>query len=457
MRIATSTIYTQQAMSIDNLETQWQTQGKNLSTGKSLNAPSDDPTQIAADLDVRTTIKVENQQSTNIQAATAQLTSTDSALASLTSILQSARQLATSAATSLISATARQNISAEVDQYLQQAVAIANTQYGGTYIFGGSVQSATAPVTTSGSPISSVSFTGNEQTQAPMLFNGQSVALSPTLQQTFNYSATNGSPSVFQTLINLRDTLDGGIVTDQSAQSINQAGQVIYGALSPTPTTLAPVTAPAVSPFSIAPVADSSGNFSISINNADAAGVDHVEAYTFPATLPAASVDDATAAVPATSASIVGAINARSSVTGLTATFDAQSQRLTLTNAGGGAFSVTDEPSAGATNTSNFTKVFALAGSATLPQTISTQLGDIDNALNVTLNGRAIVGSRINALALINTQVTTDVMNSTNVQSGIEDTDVPKATTEFSATQAALTASYTTTTRMEAKDLFDYL
>src|SRR5664279_1392867 len=109
MRIATSTIYTQQAMSIDNLETQWQTQGKNLSTGKSLNAPSDDPTQIAADLDVRTTIKVENQQSTNIQAATAQLTSTDSALASLTSILQSARQLATSAATSLISATGRHN------------------------------------------------------------------------------------------------------------------------------------------------------------------------------------------------------------------------------------------------------------------------------------------------------------------------------------------------------------
>jgi len=452
-------------MSIDNLETQVQNQGQNLSTGKSLNAPSDDPTQIAADLSVRTTIQVENQQSTNIQAATAQLTSTDSAMASLTSILQSARQLATSAATTLISATARQNIGAEVDQYLQQAVAIANTQYGGTYIFGGSVQSSTAPVTTSGSPISSVGFTGNEQTQAPMLFNGQSIALSPTLQQAFNYNATNGSPSVFQTLINLRDTLDGGIVTDQSAQSINQAGQVIYGAVSPTPTTLAPATVPAASPFAIAPVADSSGNFSISINNADASGVDHVEAYTFPATLPAtatvpaASVDDATVAAPnnATSASIVGAINARSSVTGLTATFDAQSQRLILTNAGGGAFSVTDEPSAGATNTSNFTKVFALAGSANLPQTISTQLGDIDNALNVTLNGRAIVGSRINALALINTQVTTDVMNNTTVQTGIEDIDVPKATTEFSATQAALTASYSTTTRMEAKDLFDYL
>jgi flagellin-like hook-associated protein FlgL len=159
----------------------------------------------------------------------------------------------------------------------------------------------------------------------------------------------------------------------------------------------------------------------------------------------------------ATSASIVGAINANTLATGLSASFDAQTQRLTLTNAGGGAFSVTDVPSTGATDTSNFTKAFALTGQASLPQSISTQLGDFDNTLNVTLNARAVVGSRMNALAVINTQVSTDVMDNTAVQSGIEDTNVPQATTEFSATQAALTASYSTTTRMEAKDLFDYL
>jgi flagellin-like hook-associated protein FlgL len=455
MRIATSTIYTQQALTIDNLETQVQNQGQNLSTGKSLNAPSDDPTQIAADLNVRATIAVENQQATNIQAATAQLTSTDNAMASLTSILQSARQLATSAANSLITPANRQNIGAEVDQYLQQAVAIANTQYGGTYLFGGSVQSSTAPVTTAGSPISSVSFTGNEQPQSPMVFNGESFALSPSLQQAFNYNATDGSPSVFQTLINLRDTLDNGTVTDQSAQSINQAGQVIYGAASPVHTALGSVSS-AGSPFLVAPTPDSSGNYSISIDSADAAGAAHVFAYTFSAT---SAVDDATTLSPnnATSASIVGAINANTLATGLSASFDAQTQRLTLTNAGGGAFSVTDVPSTGATDTSNFTKAFALTGQASLPQSISTQLGDFDNTLNVTLNARAVVGSRMNALAVINTQVSTDVMDNTAVQSGIEDTNVPQATTEFSATQAALTASYSTTTRMEAKDLFDYL
>jgi flagellin-like hook-associated protein FlgL len=130
---------------------------------------------------------------------------------------------------------------------------------------------------------------------------------------------------------------------------------------------------------------------------------------------------------------------------------------LTLTNAGGGTFSISDEPSAGATNTSNFTTVFALTGTASLPQTVSTQLGDIDHVLDVTLNARAQVGSHMNALAAIGTQVSSDVLNQTTVQSNIEDTNVPSATTAFSATQAALTASYSTTTRLEAKDLFDYL
>jgi flagellar hook-associated protein 3 FlgL len=448
MRIATSTIYNQQSAAIDNLEAQYQNEGTMLSTGKQLNAPSDDPTEIGTDMSVRTTIAVENQQSTNIQAATAQLTSTDGAMANLTSILQSAQQLATRGASDLLTASQRGDMGDQVDQYLQQAVAIANTQYNGTYIFGGSDQSS-APVATTGSPIAVVKFSGNDQTATPMDFNGQNIALSPTLQQAFNYGATDGSPSVFQTLINLRDTLTSGTVTDESAQSINQAGDVIYGAASPVAlqTTLGSVP----SPFAALPTPDSTGNYAISINNTDANGVVHVNAYTFSG---ATVFDDATAT------SITGQINAANTganPTGLTATFDAQSQRLILTNAGGGAFNVTDEPSAGATDTSNFTSVFALAGSATLSQTVSTQLGDIANALNVTLSARSLIGSRMDALAQINTQVTADVVNNTSVQSNIEDTNIPQATTQFTLTQTALTAAYSTTTRLESKDLFDYL
>ncbi len=244
MRIATSTIYTQQVSAIDNLVAQYQATGQDLSTGKSLNAPSDAPTQIASDLDVRTTIQVETQQTTNIQAATSQLTSVDSALANLTSVMQSARELATRGASDLISPAERQDIGTQVDQYLQQTIAIANTQYGGSYLFAGSVQTSSAPITTSGSPVSAVNFSGNEQSATPMLFNGQSFALAPTMEQAFNLNATDGSPSVFQTLITLRDTLTSGLVTDQSAASLNHPGQVIYGAGSPVPTTLGTTPSP---------------------------------------------------------------------------------------------------------------------------------------------------------------------------------------------------------------------
>jgi flagellar hook-associated protein 3 len=443
VRIATSTIYTTQSNAMDNLEAQYQIDGEDLSTGKVLNVPSDDPTQISEDLQIRTTIALENTQTTNITNATDQLTTTDSALANVTSILQSTQQLATSAVDSLLSPEELKSKGATVDQYLQNVIAIANTQYDGQYIFEGSAQSATAPVTTIGSPVSAINFHGNEQSSS-LLFNGQTFAISPTMQQAFNQNATDGSPSVFQTLINLRDTLDSGLVTDQSSTAVNRKGDIIYGAASPTPTTLNA----SPSPFAVAPVPDSSGKYTISINNTDASGVQHVESYTFYGT---SAVDSSSAL------SITGAINANSATTGLTATFNAQTQRLSLTNAGGGSFNISDEASAGATTSSNLTGVFGLSGTASLPQSISTQLGDIENALSVNLNARAEVGSRINALAQVNTQVTTDINDNTTVQSGIEDTNIPTATTAFSATQAALTATYSTTTRLEAKDLFDYL
>ena len=449
MRIATSTIYAQQSASINNLEAKYQQQGQNLSNGVSLNGPSDDPARIGLDLNIRTTISVENQQVNNIQAATAQLTSTDSALANLTDVLQSARSLAVGGASDVKSPTDLKAIGNQVDQLLTQSVELANTQYGGVYLFAGSVNASSPPITTSGSPVTGIHFSGNEQSQGAQVFNGQSFNVSPTLQQAFNYNATDGSPSAFDVLINLRNTLDGGLVVDKSAGAINHAGAAILGAASPAAQRTTLGTTP--SPFALAPAPDSAGQYSISINSKDANGIAHVEAYTFAA---GTVIDDNTAT------SITGAINAKNTgpnATGLSATFDEKTQRLVLTNAGGGAFTVTDEPPSGSTVTSNFTKLFALSGEATLPTTVSTQLGDIDNALDVTLNARSLVGSRVNALAQLNTQTTTDVADNTAVKSGIEDTDIAKTTSAFTATQVSLTASFSTTQRLEAKDLFDYL
>src|SRR6202165_381649 len=93
MRIATSMIYAQQTAAIDDQQALYAQIGQQLSSGKQLTAPGDDPARIAQDLTLHTTIDQQNQQSTNTQSAVSELTSTDSALSSLTQVLQSARQL----------------------------------------------------------------------------------------------------------------------------------------------------------------------------------------------------------------------------------------------------------------------------------------------------------------------------------------------------------------------------
>jgi flagellar hook-associated protein 3 FlgL len=459
MRIATSTIYQQQVSSIDNLQATYANIGNQLSTGKSLNGPSDDPTQIGQDLGVRTTLAGEAQQGNNVQGAVSQLTTTDSALASVTSVLQSARTLAVQGATDELTLQQRQSIGNQVDELLQQTVATANTNFGGTYIFAGSAPQSTPPITPQGNPINSVSFSGNNETQGQLLYNGQSFALSTTMQQSFNLQAADGSPSVFQVLSNLRNTINNGLVVDQSAASINQQGTVIYGNGTPSgpPGPVGPgLTTLGASKFATPLQSDNAvpaGEYSITINNADASGVQHVNTYTFKST----DTIDGGAPPLGSANSVVGEINANFGSTGLTASFDQKTQKLVLTNAGGGAFFVSDVPSPGATTTSNFTTTFGLQGQADLPQTISTQLGDIDNALNVVLNARSVVGARINALSTIGDQLNQNIVDNTQEQSNIEDVDVAKATANFTQTQTALQAAFATTTRLEGKTLFDYL
>ena len=448
MRIATSTIYAQQTAAIDDQQALYAQIGATLSSGKQLNDPSDDPTRIAQDLSVRTAIDATGQQAKNVQSAVSELTTTDSALSSLTAVLQSARQLAIQGASDTLTKQQRAALGSQIDQLLQQSVAIGNTSYAGRYVFGGTKSSATPPVQQQGNPIAGVTFLGNQQEQGQLVYNGQEFALSTTFQAAFNYTSTDGSPDVFQTLIALRNTLVNGAVVDTSAAPINKAGAVVYGPqglpASPAPTTLGTPNA-----FNVAPVADSTGNFSLSVHGA----VNGVAGLATITLAPGDAIDDGVA--PPAGTSLVARINAVTATTGVTASFDAKAQKVVLT--GTGSFYVTDTPSPGAANSANLTKVLNLAPQADFVSNVSTQLGDIDHALNGVLGARSVIGARIQALGSISDQLQTAVTDNKKVASGIEDADVAAAVSKFSQTQTALQAAYSTTNRLESKTLFDYL
>lgn len=446
MRIATSTIYTNQSSSIDNLETLYQQQGQELSTGKSLNAPSDNPMVIAQDLAVRNDNAVTTQIGANLTGLGNELTTVDGSMSSLTSIMQSARAIAVQGASDTLTASQQQQMSKQVDQLLQEAVGLANTQYGGKYVFSGTnVATTQPPVQTVGSPITAVTSQGNVVQQTQTLPNGQQVTTGVTLQQAFNFHAPDGSPDVFQTLITLRDTLAKGTVVDKSQQQVNVPGQAISGAttLSSLVSGASPqLLATALQPDAAA-VPPNPGNVTINISDAtNAAGV---------------NVTFDTTAGGDTIASMLTKINTAAAPLGITATFDPKTQRLIL-NGGTNDFQINDVSSTGAgTTTANFTKAFGLTNQADIVNNLSTQLGDIDKALSVALNARTVVGSTIQTAQALSSSASTQETNDTQVQSSLEDADIAKVVSQFSQTQTALQAAYSTTSRLEQKSLLDYL
>jgi flagellar hook-associated protein 3 FlgL len=462
MRIATSTIYDNQISSIDGLSAQYQTLGADLSTGKSLNVPSDDPSQVAQDLTLTATIAKENGDASNASAAQNELTFTDSTLSSLTSVLQTARSLAVEGATDIIpNGTQRPLIGQQVAGLLTQALALSNTQYGSTYLFAGTGSGTTPPVTAIGSPPNGIVFTGNNNSRTELI-NGQQVEVGTTLQQAFNQGSTNGTPSVFQLLATLRDTLDKEPASVQSQQAINVTGQVIQGvATDNTPTTLGQLAAPGgptdvtLTGDNSTPTAPATFNVSISISGTNAVGASTSQTFTF----------NNTTTVP----QVVAQINAASANTGVTASWNDASQRLQLTSTAPNSppFAVYDVPTpAGsgappatttATNAGNFLEVFKIPNTVSVTQNLSTQIGDIDAVINQVLTARANIGQQIQNLASTTTQVQALANDNTNTKSGYEDTNIAQATSQFTLTQTALQAAYATTTRLEGKTLIDYL
>lgn len=356
MRIATSMIYAQQTSAIDDQQSLYAQVGQQLSTGKQLNDPSDDPARIGQDLQLHAALDANAQQATNVQSAVSELTTTDGALSSLTSVLQSARQLAVQGASQGLTADQRSALAGQLDELVRQSIAIGNTQYGGKYVFAGTASAASAPVQQQGNPITGVSFGGNEQVQGQLIYNNQQFALSTTFQAAFNYQSPDGSPDVFQTLISLRDTLANQLAVDRSAQPVNAGGQLVYG----PPTGGAPpaTTLGAAGVFATPAVPDSSGQYSLQIHGS-VNGVPSVQTITV---TPGTALDDGTPA------SLIGRINAVSGSTGVTAQFDAKAQRVVLS--GSGSFYVGDVPSPGATNAGNLTSVLGLAPQADFVQNL---------------------------------------------------------------------------------------
>lgn len=151
MRVSTSQIFDIGILGVQSNQSSLYKLQNQLSTGKRVLTPADDPVAAAQTLVVTQAKSVNSLYSENQGVARQQLSLTETVLNSVTSELQNVLECAVQGGNGSLTASDRAKIATELQSRLDNLVSLANSQDGtGEYLFSG-YQSQVAPFATSGS------------------------------------------------------------------------------------------------------------------------------------------------------------------------------------------------------------------------------------------------------------------------------------------------------------------
>jgi flagellar hook-associated protein 3 FlgL len=193
-----------------------------VSTGKSVTVPSDNPSASAQM--VQNTIETANvdQYTQNISNVLSTLQTAGSTLSAVVTSLTQAVSLGTEGANGTNSPANLATLSQQVQSILKNVVADANTSVGGVYLFAGTASTST-PYTVDASSPSGYTYNGNN--------NVNSVAVGDTLNIEINVPGSqifsNASNNVLNSLASLASALQSG-----NSSQISTATSAITSAIS---------------------------------------------------------------------------------------------------------------------------------------------------------------------------------------------------------------------------------
>jgi flagellar hook-associated protein 3 FlgL len=144
---------------IDNTQQQLLQVQQQISTGNRIIDPSDDPGNASIVMGLQQTSVQQTQYLANVQQSQSQLNQVDSSLNSLNSLVTQATTIASQSVGSDMTAAQRQANAQVVAALRNQTLSVANTQFEGSYIFGGSRSTAQPYVSVAGG----VQFIGSLQ------------------------------------------------------------------------------------------------------------------------------------------------------------------------------------------------------------------------------------------------------------------------------------------------------
>jgi len=202
-----------------------------VSTGKSVNEPSDNPA-ASADM-VQNTIETADvdQYTQNVNSVLSTLQTASSVLSSVVSSLTQAVSLGTEGANGTNSTSNLQAIAAQVQGILSNVVSDANTSVAGSYLFGGTGTST--PYVADSSSSTGFSYNGTNDSNSVTIGDNLSVQVNVPGSQIFSNSSNNvlGSLSTLVTALKSGSSSDIATATSAVSSALSFVGQqqAVYG------------------------------------------------------------------------------------------------------------------------------------------------------------------------------------------------------------------------------------
>ena len=194
MRVATKTMYDLIKYNLSTATEEMNRASLIASSGKRINALSDDPVGLTQVLQIKSTLSNIGQLGRNISMGKSWLLAAEGALTHTQDLLSDAKALCVQMASDTKNGDHRQSAALEVQNMLDEVISLANSEIGGRYIF-------------AGSRTDSIAF------EQDGTYNGDNNPFAVKIGQTSTIQVGNDGDSIFSsifnTLGNLRDDLQG--------------------------------------------------------------------------------------------------------------------------------------------------------------------------------------------------------------------------------------------------------
>jgi flagellar hook-associated protein 3 FlgL len=202
---------------LDQNENQINTDLLEISSGQSVNMPSDNPANAAALVQNADQTSQADQFLRSIGSVQGEMQNADSTLNSVITALQQAASLGVEGANGTVNSADQQAIAVQVEGIQSQLVNLANLSYQGNYVFAGTA-TQTAPYVLDSSSSSGVTYAGNSGVNSITVGNGYTVQTNLPGSQLFSSSGND----MFQAIQDLITGLQSG----DTAQISSAVGEV---------------------------------------------------------------------------------------------------------------------------------------------------------------------------------------------------------------------------------------